>query len=128
MIEWQGELFANMPKIVFTCIFRELMGITSDGRIERRIKDDEEDEDGEEEEDKDVPGPSTSSSIVLKPTIPKLGMEETANTRKRFEQKDRVAGIKLIKKAKVIGVPIKATSNCGSFCNICRNNYFCFYF
>ncbi|CAO4370121.1 unnamed protein product [Caenorhabditis nigoni] len=79
---------------------RELMGITSDGRIERRIKDYDEDEDDDKDEEKDIPGPSTSAASMLKPAIPVLGMEEATNSRKRFDQKDRFAGIKLIKKAK----------------------------
>lgn len=80
---------------------KELMGITSEGRIERRIKDSDDDEDDEEEDDKNVPGPSTpSSSSMLKPAIPKLGMDEGTDSRKRFNQKDRFAGLKLIKKSK----------------------------
>ncbi|CAP34533.2 Protein CBG16611 [Caenorhabditis briggsae] len=79
---------------------RELMGITSDGRIERRIKDYDDDEDDDKDEEKDVPGPSTWAASMLKPAIPALGMEEATNSRKRFDQKDRFAGIKLIKKVK----------------------------
>uniref|UniRef100_A0A1I7T3E1 Splicing factor YJU2 n=1 Tax=Caenorhabditis tropicalis TaxID=1561998 RepID=A0A1I7T3E1_9PELO len=75
---------------------KELMGITSEGRIERRIKDDEEDDNDVDE--KDIPGPSSSS--MLKPSIPKLGMEDDANNRKRNQQKERFSGIKLVKKAK----------------------------
>lgn len=81
------------------------MGITSEGRIERRIKDDEDNSDGADEDDKDIPGPSASvvpsTSSMLKPAIPKLGMDDSGNSRKRNEQRDRFAGIKLIKKAKV---------------------------
>uniref|UniRef100_K7HB81 Splicing factor YJU2 n=2 Tax=Caenorhabditis japonica TaxID=281687 RepID=K7HB81_CAEJA len=82
---------------------KELMGITAEGRIERRLKDDEEDGD----DDEDVPGTSqtpatSSSSTILKPPVPTFGeADEEKPSRKRIEQKDRFAGIKLIKKAKV---------------------------
>lgn len=79
---------------------RELMGITSDGRIERRIKDYADEEEPEANVDEDIPDPNVASTSILKPVIPKLGMEDNANTRKRNEQRDRFAGIKLIKKAK----------------------------
>lgn len=79
---------------------RELMGITSEGRIERRIKDYEDDGDDQSDDDKDIPGPSSSTAVTLKPAIPKLGTDDNTSSRKRNEQKDRFAGIKLIKKAK----------------------------
>lgn len=70
---------------------RELMGITEEGRIERRLKDEE------DSEDKDVPGPS----VVLKPAIPKLGDDSGVASKKRNEQKERFAGLRIVKKAKV---------------------------
>lgn len=70
---------------------KELMGHSSERRIERRI---------EQEDDKNVPEPGPS-----KPTIPTLGTDEGADSKKRLSQKDRLAGLKFVKKVEPVPAP-----------------------